>query len=163
MKLNALTDEAIIDALYRASQKGVRVQVVARGICSLRPGIEGLSENITVRSVLGRFLEHSRFYLFQANGETTALLGSGDLMTRNMDRRIEVLTPIENVDLQLELERVFRKLMRDTRFSWELEPSGEWRRRRRDGEQQKSSQSELMRRALERASDENLLEQTLRL
>jgi polyphosphate kinase len=163
MKLNALTDEAIIDALYRASQKGVRVQVIARGVCSLRPGIEGMSENITVRSVLGRFLEHSRFYLFQANGETTALLGSGDLMTRNMDRRIEVLTPIENVDLQLELERVFRKLMRDTRFSWELEPSGEWRRRRRDGEQPKSSQSELMRRALERASDESLLEQTLRL
>jgi polyphosphate kinase len=83
-------------------------------------------------------------------------------MTRNMDRRIEVLTPIENTGLQVELERVFRKLMRDTRFSWELEPSGEWRRRRRDGEHPKSSQSQLMKRALERAADGGLLEQTLR-
>ena len=147
MKLNALTDETIIDALYRASQKGVRVQIVARGLCSLRPGVEGLSENITVRSVLGRFLEHSRFYLFQANGETTALMGSGDLMGRNLDRRIEVLTPIDNPELQLELERVFRRLMRDTSFAWELDAGGAWRRRARHGGEPLSSQTELMLRA----------------
>jgi polyphosphate kinase len=154
LKLNALTDATIIEALYKASQAGVRVQIIARGLCSLRPGVEGLSENITVRSVLGRFLEHSRFYLFQANGDTTALMGSGDLMTRNLDRRIEVLTPIENPDFQLELERVFRRLLRDTRFAWELESDGTWRRRNRDGgEPPDSSQTELMRRALKRTSD----------
>jgi polyphosphate kinase len=147
IKLNALTDETIIDALYCASQKGVRVQIVARGLCSLRPGVEGLSENITVRSVLGRFLEHSRFYLFQANGETTALMGSGDLMGRNLDRRIEVLTPIDNPELQLELERVFRRLMRDTSFAWELDAAGVWQRRTRHGGEPLSSQTELMRRA----------------
>jgi polyphosphate kinase len=155
MKLNALTDETIIDALYRASQKGVRVQIIARGLCSLRPGVEGMSENITVRSVLGRFLEHSRFYLFQSNGDTTALMGSGDLMKRNLDRRIEVLTPIEDPEFQLELERVFRRLLRDTRFAWELEPDGTWRRRSRDGgDLPESSQTELMRRALKRTADE---------
>jgi polyphosphate kinase len=114
-----------------------------------------MSENITVRSVLGRFLEHSRFYLFQSNGETTALMGSGDLMARNLDRRIEVLTPIEDPDFQLELERVFRRLLRDTRFAWELEPDGTWRRRSRaGGEPSDSSQSELMQRALRRTAEE---------
>ncbi len=153
LKLNSLTDDAIIDALYDASNQGVRVEIVARSICALRPGVEGLSENITVTSVLGRFLEHSRFYIFEADDHASFLLGSGDLMPRNLDHRIEVLTPVEDEHAQRELQRVFKKLVGDTRSSWRLQPDGSWRPNAPvDHRAPLSSQRTFMRRATRRAS-----------
>jgi polyphosphate kinase len=151
LKVNALVDDAVIDALYDASSRGVQIEIVARSICCLRPGVQGMSENITVRSVLGRFLEHSRFYMFRAGEATTVLLGSADLMPRNLDRRIEVLTPIEAKAAKHELKHAFKTLMSDTQNAWELQPDGSWRRHRPDDEQPpQSSQVAQMGRALER-------------
>ena len=96
LKVNALADEEIVEELYRASRAGVAVDVVSRGICILRPGVEGLSETVRVRSVVGRFLEHSRLYQFEAGDEVRCFLGSADLMPRNLDRRVEVLMPVED-------------------------------------------------------------------
>ncbi|HSS99037.1 MAG TPA: hypothetical protein VLK33_18505, partial [Terriglobales bacterium] len=98
-KLNALVDKPMIRNLYRASQAGVKIDLIVRSMCSLRPGIKGLSENITVRSVLGRFLEHSRIYYFNNNGQEEALLGSADLMTRNLNDRVQVLFPLKERSL----------------------------------------------------------------
>ena len=96
MKMNSLVDRRCIRALYRASQAGVEVQLNVRGICCLRPGVEGISENITVTSVLGRFLEHSRIYSFERDGEKRVLIGSADLMPRNLDTRVELIAPVED-------------------------------------------------------------------
>ena len=94
--MNALTDEAMIDELYDASQQGAQIDIVARSICSLRPGVEGLSENIRVRASLGRFLEHSRFFIFERRRRACVLHGSADLMPRNLDNRLEVVAPVED-------------------------------------------------------------------
>jgi polyphosphate kinase len=152
LKLNSLTDEAIIDALYDASNQGVRVEIVVRGLCCLRAAVEGLSENITVISVLGRFLEHSRFYIFETDAQTTILMGSADLMSRNLDRRIEVLTPVEAEPARRELRRVFSSLMRDTDHAWRLQPDGAWQPNTPTSDHPpRSSQHTLMRRAARRA------------
>jgi polyphosphate kinase len=152
LKLNALTDEAIVDALYDASRAGARVEVVARSVCALRPGVEGMSENVSVTSVLGRFLEHSRFYIFDADGDTAMLLGSGDLMPRNLDHRIEVVTPIEDEHAQRQLRRVFHKLVGDSRTAWSLEADGTWQRKTPRGHRSPvSSQRAFMRRAVRHA------------
>jgi polyphosphate kinase len=128
LKLNSLVDEVIIDALYRASQAGVKVDVWVRGICSLLPGVEGLSDNITVRSVLGRYLEHSRVFVFGNAGNPTVYIGSADMMHRNLDRRIEVLVKLADPQhVNQVLEHVTRG-MSDEVSSWHLGPDGTWTR-----------------------------------
>jgi polyphosphate kinase len=129
LKVNALTDEAVIDELYAASQQGAGIEILARSICMLRPGVSGLSENVSVRSIAGRYLEHSRLFSFEAGDSAEFFLGSADLMTRNLDRRIEVLVPIEQPRLRQELSAVFDSSFADNSSSWELAPDGAWRRR----------------------------------
>lgn len=123
-KSNSLVDEAIIDALYRASQAGVPVEIQVRGICCLRAGIPGLSENIKVRSILGRFLEHSRIYAFHNDGDHEVYIGSADLMHRNLDRRIEALIKVVEPDQVEFLVDVIRTGCSDGMQSWRLEPDG---------------------------------------
>jgi polyphosphate kinase len=129
MKMNSLVDPTIIEALYAASQAGARIDLVVRGICCLRPKVPGLSENITVRSVVGRYLEHSRIYRFGARGrERRYYIGSADLMPRNLDRRVEVLTPVEDPDLQFRLDEILDAVLADDNLAWELGSEGAWRR-----------------------------------
>ncbi|QZY51372.1 RNA degradosome polyphosphate kinase [Leucobacter tenebrionis] len=129
LKANSMVDEAIIDALYRASQDGVPVDVWVRGICSIRAGVPGLSENIRVRSVLGRYLEHSRIYAFENAGEREVFIGSADLMHRNLDRRIEVLVRIEDREHLARIDRFFDFAFSDEVSSWRMLPDGNWQRR----------------------------------
>ena len=125
LKMNSLVDPGIIDALYAASQAGCRVELIVRGICCLVPGVEGLSENITVRSVVGRYLEHSRVFRFGARGrERRYYIGSADLMPRNLDRRVEALAPVEDPDLQFRLDEILDVLVADDVLAWELGPDG---------------------------------------
>ena len=130
IKVNALTDPAIIDELYDASAAGARVEAIVRSICSLRPGVKGLSENVHVRSVLGRFLEHSRVYHFDRGDEACWLMGSADLMTRNLDNRLELVVPVENERLRSRISSVFDTLLADNAGAWELDAQGNWRRLR---------------------------------
>jgi polyphosphate kinase len=124
LKMNALVDEQVIDALYRASQAGVRVEVVVRGICALRPGVEGFSENISVRSILGRFLEHSRIIHFHAIDEFW--IGSADMMHRNLDRRVEVLAQVKDPRLTAQLNDIFESTLDPATRCWELGPEAQW-------------------------------------
>ena len=128
IKVNNLIDEAVIDALYRASIAGVRVDLLVRGICALRPGVADLSERIRVRSILGRFLEHSRIFWFANGGQPTVLIGSADLMHRNLDRRVETLVTVESDAAKLRLEAVLALGLRDNTGAWELSPDGGWQR-----------------------------------
>ena len=150
IKVNALTDPALIEELYRASQAGARVDVVARSICSLRPGVPGLSDNIRVRSIVGRFLEHSRLFAFHAGDASTYLLGSADMMPRNLDHRIEVLAPVEDTRAQTEIATIFETLLGDRSQAWELGGDGAWTRVRPDG-RRRGTHAVLMRRARLRA------------
>jgi polyphosphate kinase len=134
IKVNSMVDEQIIDALYRASQAGVPVDVWVRGICSLKPGVEGMSENITVRSILGRYLEHSRIFMFHSGGEPQVYIGSADMMHRNLDRRVEALVRVVAPAHIKELVDVFDIAMADTTTSWHLGPEGEWMRHSVDGD-----------------------------
>jgi polyphosphate kinase len=124
LKMNSLVDEQVLDALYRASQAGVRVEIVVRGICALRPGVEGFSENITVRSILGQYLEHSRIFNFRAINEFW--IGSADMMHRNLDRRVEVLVQVKDPRLTAELDDIFESALDPATRCWELGPDGQW-------------------------------------
>ncbi len=128
IKVNALTDQAIIEELYDASQAGAKIELVIRNICALRAGVPGLSDNIRVRSVLGRFLEHSRVFIFEAGKTTTHLLGSPDLMPRNLDHRVEVLAPVQDGRAQQRINASFDALLSDNAQAWELRPDGSWER-----------------------------------
>ncbi len=128
LKLNNLVDPTVIDELYAASAAGARVEICARAICMLRPGVEGLSENIRVRSILGRFLEHSRIYSFEAGSEASLFIGSADMMPRNLDRRVEVLVPIENARARQELQGVLQSVFSDDVHAWRLGSDGAWTR-----------------------------------
>jgi polyphosphate kinase len=153
IKVNGLTHAEVIDALYAASDAGARIDLVVRGVCSLRAGVPRLSENIRVRSVLGRFLEHSRLFAFEAGDRTQIFMGSADLMPRNLDHRVEVLTPVEAVGLQSELLATLDSLLSDTSGSWELMADGSWHRiRPKKSERPRSAQATLMRRARRRVS-----------
>ncbi|WP_405064103.1 RNA degradosome polyphosphate kinase [Kribbella sp. NBC_01505] len=129
IKVNSLVDEALCDALYRASQAGVPVDLWIRGICTIRPGIEGLSDNIRVRSILGRFLEHSRVFWFENGGEPEAWIGSADLMHRNLDRRVEVLVQLKETDHIGEIREMFDMAMDEGTQSWWLRPDNTWEAR----------------------------------
>ncbi|SNR25787.1 polyphosphate kinase 1 [Halorubrum vacuolatum] len=125
-KMNALEDPEIVAELYAASQAGVEIDLIVRGICRLRPGIEGLSETIRVQSIVGRFLEHSRIFKFSNNGDPEYYIGSADWMTRNLDRRIEAVTPVESADLQDVLDDVLDTLMTDNRKRWVMDAAGSY-------------------------------------
>ncbi|GAB3681865.1 RNA degradosome polyphosphate kinase [Angustibacter aerolatus] len=134
IKVNSIVDEALIDALYRASQAGVPIDVVVRGICAIRPGVPGLSETIRVRSVLGRFLEHSRVFLFGNGGEPICWIGSADMMHRNLDRRVEALTPILDRGHVAELQGLLATAMDDGTSSFHLGADGSWTRHHLDAD-----------------------------
>ncbi|MPZ53725.1 MAG: hypothetical protein GEU79_13505, partial [Acidimicrobiia bacterium] len=125
MKMNSLVDAEMIEALYDASQAGTQIDLIVRGICCLRPGDPEYSKNITVRSLVGRYLEHSRIYRF-GREERQYLIGSADLMPRNLDRRVEALTPITDSALQLRLDEVLDVLLADDELAWVLDHTGAW-------------------------------------
>ena len=128
-KMNALVDKACIDALYAASRAGVRIDLQVRSICCLRPGVPGLSETISVSSIVGRFLEHARIYYFRNGGEEEVLLGSADLMPRNLDRRVEVLFPIETPRLRRTIiEDILQVHLRDNVQARRLQADGTYGR-----------------------------------
>ena len=126
IKVNSLVDEKIIDALYMASQSGVEVEILVRGMCALKPGVAGLSETIKVRSVLGRYLEHSRAFAFNGGGDPAVFIGSADMMHRNLDRRVEALVRLVQPDHIREINELFDLAMSEQSASWALQPSGEW-------------------------------------
>jgi polyphosphate kinase len=131
MKMNALTDDDLIEQLYTASEAGVRIDLIIRGICALVPGAPGQSSNIRVRSLVGRYLEHSRIFLF-ANGEDLGvpryLLGSADLRARNLDRRVEALVSVSEPSLQARLQEVLDLSLEDDTLAWQLSTEGAWTR-----------------------------------
>jgi polyphosphate kinase len=129
IKTNAITDDQMIRLLYRASQAGVSVDLLVRGICSLRPGIPGISDNIRVRSIVGRFLEHSRIYWFGNGGQEEMYIGSADLMERNLDRRVETLTPVRDPEIQQHIrDVVLHAYLRDTDRAMVLDSNGKYQR-----------------------------------
>lgn len=144
LKMNALVDEQVIDALYRASQAGVRVEVVVRGICALRPGAQGYSENIFVRSILGRFLEHSRIIHFHSINEFW--IGSADMMHRNLDRRVEVLAQVKDPKLTAQLDELFESALDPSTRCWELGSDGQWTASPHEGHTVRDHQVSLMER-----------------
>ena len=128
LKLNHLVDPKIVEELYAASRAGAKVDIIARSTCALRPGVEGLSENIHVRSIVGRFLEHSRIYSFEAGDRVATYIGSPDLMQRNLDHRIEVLMPVENGRVRQEVHAILDSALEDDTNAWALGADGEWTR-----------------------------------
>ncbi len=128
IKLNSLVDEQIIDSLYRASMAGVKVEILVRGMCSLKPGVVGLSENITVRSILGRYLEHSRIFRFINGGTPVVFIGSADMMHRNLDRRVETLVRLRQEAHLSEMQNLFELAMHPQASSWNLGSDGSWKR-----------------------------------
>lgn len=132
LKMNSLVDEQIIDSLYRASNAGVAVDVLVRGMCALKPGVTGLSENIRVRSVLGRYLEHSRIFAFAGGGDPAVFIGSADMMHRNLDRRVEALVRLSQPDHIREMNALFELAMSDQAATWHLGSDGAWTRHQYD-------------------------------
>jgi polyphosphate kinase len=127
-KTNHLVDEQIIDALYRASREGVRIELLVRTFCTIRAGVPGLSENIRVRSILGRFLEHSRIYYFGGDGDAEYWIGSADLMHRNLDRRVEVLCALSDRQARAEVGEFLDTAFDEGTAAWDLRPDGQWLR-----------------------------------
>lgn len=149
VKMNALVDPKMIAELYKASQAGVQIDLIIRGICCLRPGIIGVSENIRVISIIGRFLEHSRIFYFQNSGAARYYIGSADWMPRNLDRRVEALVPIEDPSLQQGLLELLNICLEDNRKAWEMQPDGTYvQRHPQKGEPKRDTHKILMKKAL---------------
>ncbi|MDB9540458.1 polyphosphate kinase 1 [Anabaenopsis tanganyikae CS-531] len=148
-KMNSLVDPQIIATLYAASGAGVEIDLIIRGICCLRPGLKNISENIRVISIIGRFLEHSRIYYFHNNGQEEIYIGSADWMRRNLDRRVEVITPIKDPDIAKDLQEILGIMLADNRQAWELQSDGTYiQRRPGDDCPATSSQTSLLNMAL---------------
>jgi polyphosphate kinase len=144
-KMNSLVDPKTIANLYRASQAGVSIDLIIRGMCCLRPGLPIVSENIRVISIIGRFLEHSRIYYFHNDGDAKVLIGSADWMARNLDRRVEVITPIEDLDISKDLQEILGIMLADNRQAWDMQSDGSYiQRRPRSGRDEESTQKILM-------------------
>jgi polyphosphate kinase len=126
--MNSLTDPTVISALYRASQAGVKVRLNVRGICCLRPGVKGLSETISVKSIVGRFLEHARIWCFHNGGREKVFICTADWMQRNLDKRVELLTPVDDGSAKARLMHILDLCFKDTVNSWQLLPDGAWQR-----------------------------------
>ncbi len=152
-KMNALVDPQIIATLYKASRAGVQIDLIVRGICCLRPGIKEISENIRVISIVGRFLEHSRIFYFHNNAEEEIYIGSADWMPRNLDRRVEAITPIEDLGIAKDLQEILGIMLADNRNAWDLQPDGRYVQRHPAADcPQASSQEILMEMALHSVS-----------
>ena len=154
LKSNALTDQDVIAALYKASQAGVKVDLLIRDSCLLRPGIPGLSENISVVSLVGRFLEHSRIYYFRNSGQEQYYIGSADIMKRNLERRVEVIAPVESPVLQNQLREIINLQLADRRSAWDMQPDGTYIQRKPESSGQKrSAQEQLIERSEKRLAE----------
>jgi polyphosphate kinase len=127
--MNALQDPTITLELYEASRAGVQIDLIVRGFCTLRPGVPGMSDNIRVISILGRFLEHSRIYHFHNGGDEEYYIGSADWMVRNLDYRVEAVAPVESRELRLRLRDILDTCLADYGHAWDLHPDGKWTRR----------------------------------
>ena len=149
-KINALEDQDIVRALYQASQAGVKVDLIVRDTCRLRPGIPGLSENIRVFSVIGRFLEHSRIYYFKNGDKPEYYIGSADAMMRNLEHRVEVLAPVEDPELQARLRNVIDTLLSDEYSIWQMHEDGSYTQLKGNSETGEGSQQALIRDAQDR-------------
>jgi polyphosphate kinase len=151
-KMNSLVDESMIRQLFEASQAGVRIDLIIRGICCLRPGVPGISDNIRVVSLIGRYLEHARIFQFHNDGAEEFYIGSADWMTRNLDRRVEAVTPVEDPALRTELKEILEIMLSDNRQAWDLNSDGRYvQRRPAEGETERATQVRLMERALARS------------
>lgn len=151
-KMNALVDPKIIEALYDASRAGVKIDLIVRGMCCLRPGLPDVSANIRVISIIGRFLEHSRIFYFYNGGADEVYIGSADWMTRNLSRRVEAIAPIDDPAIAKELEEILGIMLSDNRQAWDLQPDGSYiQRRPTQGEQEHGTQMILMEKALKSA------------
>jgi polyphosphate kinase len=128
IKANAIVDPACIEALYRASQAGVEIDLIVRGTCSLLPGVEGVSERVRVRSIVGEYLEHSRIWGFANGGSQEWYIGSADLMERNLDRRVEAVVPVDDAAARSRIEEMVEVMLADDRHSWQLGSDAAWRR-----------------------------------
>ncbi|MDJ0576552.1 MAG: polyphosphate kinase 1 [Xenococcaceae cyanobacterium MO_234.B1] len=138
-KMNSLVDGQVIATLYEASQAGVEIDLIIRGICCLRPGVEGISDNIRVISIIGRFLEHSRIFYFHNNGEEEIYIGSADWMTRNLSRRVEAVAPVESPNLAQDLQEILGIMLADNRQAWELKSDGTYIQKQPPGDAQPQS------------------------
>jgi polyphosphate kinase len=128
IKVNSLVDEEVVEALYAASAAGVDIALLVRGMCTLRPGVPGLSERIRVRSIVGRFLEHSRIMCFANGGDEQLWIGSADIMHRNLDRRVEALVQVHDPGARAKLRAILGLALDPSTAAWELQPDGSWRR-----------------------------------
>jgi polyphosphate kinase len=154
-KMNSLVDQEVIQALYQASQAGVEIDLIIRGICCLRPGLPKFSDNIRVISIIGRFLEHSRIFYFHNNGKEEIYIGSADWMTRNLSRRVEAVTPIESSELFKDLQEILGVMLADNRKAWELQSDGTFIQRKPPKESETQSSHDIfMEMALQSASEQ---------